>query len=202
LSFLATTSGRGETSLLKEVRTMPRVLALAVVVALTVTLAAASAAARPGSLSAEVVPDYRTVRDFVIRAAEKMPEADYGFKPTSEVRSFAQQVAHVADDQYNLCAPALGETRKAAYREIETTLSKKADLVAALRAAFAYCDRAYDSLTDAWGVEPAGGGSGRSRFGMLNWNLWHTWEHYGNMVVYLRLKGLVPPSSEKTPPSR
>jgi uncharacterized damage-inducible protein DinB len=140
--------------------------------------------------------DFRAVRDYVIRSAEKMPEADYLFKPTADVRSFAQQIAHIADDQYNLCAPAKGETRKAAYTDIENTLSTKAQLVPALRAAFAYCDAAYDSLTDASGAT-ATNYQGRTRFGMLNWNLWHTWEHYGNIVVYLRMKGLIPPSSER-----
>ncbi len=153
--------------------------------------------AQSNPLSADVKRDYKSVRDYFIRAAEKMPEADYGFKPSPDVRSFGQQVAHVADDQYNLCAPARGETRKAAYTEIENTLSKKADLVAALKEAFAYCDGAYDALTDASGAEIVNFGKGsRTRFAMLNWNLWHTWEHYGNVVVYLRMKGLVPPSSE------
>jgi uncharacterized damage-inducible protein DinB len=155
--------------------------------------------AQDNSLTADVKRDYRTVRDYFIRAAEKMPEANYGFKPSPEVRSFGQQVAHVADDQYNLCSPAKGETRKAAYTEIEKTLSKKVDLVAALKDAFAYCDAAYDALTDTTGAEIVETGKGgRSRFSMLNWNLWHTWEHYGNIVVYLRMKGLVPPSSDRT----
>lgn len=148
-------------------------------------------------LSAEVKGDYKRVRDYFIRAAEKMPDENYGFRPSPDVRTFAQQVAHVADDQYNLCAPAKGETRKAAYTAIEDSLSKKAELVAALKDAFAYCDGAYDALTDASGAEPAASGRRRSKFGMLNWNLWHTWEHYGNVVVYLRMKGLVPPSSER-----
>jgi uncharacterized damage-inducible protein DinB len=149
------------------------------------------------SLTADVRSDYRLVRDYVIRAAEKMAAADYAFRPTPEVRTFAQQVAHVADDQYNLCAPARGETRKAPYTAIETSLSAKAELVPALKEAFAYCDAAYDALTDLSGAEPSLGRD-RNRFSMLNWNLWHTWEHYGNMVVYLRMKGLVPPSSEKS----
>ena len=154
----------------------------------------------PDALSKDVKQDYRTVRDFVVRAAEKMPEADYAFKPTPEVRSFGQQVAHVADDQYNLCAPARNETRKDAYTAIETSLSKKADLVRALKDAFAYCDMAYDALNDRNGSDMVTFGKGpRTRFAMLNWNLWHTWEHYGNVVVYLRIKGLVPPSSERTP---
>jgi hypothetical protein len=168
--------------------------------ALAIALAGGATIGRQQSspLSADVKKDYVTVRDYFIRAAEEMPDADYGFRPSPEVRTFAQQVAHVADDQYNLCAPAKGETRKAAYRAIETTLSSKPDLVAALRAAFAYCDGAYDALTDASGAEMASD-KGRTKFAMLNWNLWHTWEHYGNIVVYLRIKGLVPPSSAPMP---
>jgi uncharacterized damage-inducible protein DinB len=156
---------------------------------------AARAGAQANPLSAELRADYRTIRDYFIRAAEEMPEADYGFKPSPDVRSFGQQVAHVADDQYNLCAPAKGETRTAAYRAIEQSLSTKSELVAALKAAFAYCDAAYDAITDSGGIAVVAGQQ-RTRFGMLNWNLWHTWEHYGNVVVYLRLKGLVPPSSQ------
>ena len=123
------------------------------------------------------------IRDYFIRAAEKMPEADYGFRPAPDIRSFGQQIAHVADDQYNLCAPAKGETRKAAYTEIENTLSKKDDLIVALKQAFVYCDGAYDALTDASGAELVNFSKGRiTRFAMLNWNLWHTWEHYGNIT--------------------
>ena len=174
---------------------MNRTLAVALLVA--VARGATPGWAQGSPLSAEVKSDYSTVRDYFIRAAEEMPEADYSFRPTPDVRTFAQQVAHVADDQYNLCAPAKGETRQAAYRAIENSLSAKADLLAALRAAFAYCDGAYDALTDASGTAMVGSGQRtRTRFGMLNWNLWHTWEHYGNVVVYLRLKGLVPPSSQ------
>jgi len=167
--------------------------------ALTVAITGGGALMAQGNpLSADVKRDYKSVRDYFIRAAEKMPEADYGFRPSPDVRSFAQQVAHVADDQYNLCAPAKGEIRKAAYTDIEDRLSKKKDLVPALKEAFAYCDGAYDALTDASGAEIVKSNKGgRTRFSMLNWNLWHTWEHYGNVVVYLRMKGLVPPSSEK-----
>src|SRR5258708_17753243 len=174
---------------------MNRSTVLAIV--LTTVGLATDARAQSTTLTADVKTDYKTVRDSFIRAAEKMPEGDYAFKPTPDVRSFGQQIAHVADDQYNLCAPARNETRKNAYTQIENTLSKKADLVTAMKKAFAYCDSAYDALTDASGAESVA--NGRTRFAMLNWNLWHTWEHYGNVVVYLRMKGLVPPSSEKTP---
>jgi uncharacterized damage-inducible protein DinB len=151
-------------------------------------------------LSASVKADYTTVKDYFLRSAEKMPEVDYSFKPTPEVRSFGQLIAHVADDQYNLCAPVKGEIRHAAYSEIEHTVTGKTDLVNALQKAFAYCDGAYDSLTDASATDTVKfNNRDKTKFAMLNWNTWHTWEHYGNVVVYLRLKGLVPPSSEKKP---
>src|SRR5689334_10227862 len=124
-------------------------------VILTLLLAAQGVAANPNPLSTGLRTDYQTVRDYFIRSAEKMPEADYAFKPSPDVRTFAQQIAHVADDQYNLCAPALGEQRKAAYQAIEKSLSTKAELVPALKEAFAYCDRAYDTLTDASGAQPS-----------------------------------------------
>jgi hypothetical protein len=155
--------------------------------------------AQHDALTTDVRTDYHSIRDYFIRAAEKMPESDYGFKPTPEVRSFGQQIAHVADDQYNLCAPAKGDMREEAYRYIETTFSTKADLVAHLKAAFAYCDGAYDSLNDASAAKPSAR-PGKTNFEMLNRNLWHTWEHYGNIVVYLRMKGIVPPTSEPSKP--
>jgi uncharacterized damage-inducible protein DinB len=157
---------------------------------------AAPCAAQSNPLTTDVRRDYAQVRDYVLRSAEKMPAEKYAFKPSPDVRTFAQQIAHIADDQYNLCAGVRGETRKEAYQAIEQSLSQKDELVAALKTAFAYCDVAYDALTDASGVKRPAGGRRTTNFSMLNWNLWHTWEHYGNIVVYLRINGLVPPSSE------
>jgi len=168
-----------------------------VVIAMAVGLPAAVAARQNNPLAGELRGDYTTIRDYVVRAAEKMPETKYAFRPSPDVRTFAQQIAHVADDQYNLCAPARGESRKAPYTDIENRLSTKAALVPALKQAFAYCDVAYDALTDAAAAQKPFGGQRATKFGALNWNLWHTWEHYGNMVVYLRMNGLVPPSSER-----
>lgn len=145
----------------------------------------------------EMRADYRSVRNYMIRSAEKMPGADYDFRPAPDVRTFAQQIAHVADDQYNLCAPVRGERRNARYREIELTLTTKEELVTALKKSFEYCDAAYDSVTPRSAAEIVPfGKTSRTRLSMLNWNTWHTWEHYGNLVVYFRVKRMVPPSSE------
>jgi uncharacterized damage-inducible protein DinB len=159
-------------------------------------LVAGMVGAQDNPVSSSIQRDYRSVRNLVIRAAEKMPADKYAFKPSPDVRSFAQQIAHMADDQYNLCGPARGDVRKAAYTAIEDSMSTKEQLVPAIKEAFAYCDAAMDALTDASGAAPISGGKRPNRFSTLNWNLWHTWEHYGNIVVYLRMNGIVPPSSE------
>ena len=90
---------------------------------------------------------YGFVKNVLLRSAEKMPEENYSFKPTESVRSFGQVLGHVADAQYLFCSKALGETNPAL--KIEQTKTSKADLIAALKDAFAYCDKAYDSMTDA-----------------------------------------------------
>lgn len=175
---------------------MKYVLALGLIFATSAVGAQTSPRADANSFTSDIRRDYRTVRDYFVRAAEKMPGDKYAFRPSPDVRTFAQQIAHVADDQYNLCAPAQGAERNAAYRDIESRLSTKAELVPALKDAFAYCDKVYDATTDAASLAPPNSTMRPTRFSYLNWNLWHTWEHYGNIVVYLRMNGLVPPSSE------
>ena len=150
-------------------------------------------------LSNEARADFASIRDYVTRAAEKMPAAKYDYRPVPEVRTFGQIIAHVADDQFNLCAPVKGETRHDAYSQIEHTITTKAALVDTLKKAFAYCDAAYAPIADATAAEAVHmGKSTRSRLAMLQWNVWHTWEHYGNLVTYLRINHIVPPSSEPT----
>ena len=84
---------------------------------------------------------------WVLGSAEKMPEENYSFKPADTVRSFGQIIGHVADAQYLFCSIALGEKNPGL--KIEQTKASKADLIAALKDAFAYCDKAYDAMTDA-----------------------------------------------------
>src|SRR5712692_1760895 len=141
---------------------------------------------------------YGGVKNILLRSAEKMPEENYNFKPTDAVRSFGQVVGHVADAQYLSCSIVLGEKNPAP--KIEQTKTSKADLIAALKDAFAYCDKAYDGMTDASATQMVklfGGDMPKPI--VLTVNDMHASEHYGNLVVYLRLKNIVPPSSEPAP---
>jgi uncharacterized damage-inducible protein DinB len=141
---------------------------------------------------------YGFVSGAVIRAAEKMPEENYSFKPTPEVRSFGQLVGHAADANYMFCSQASGEANP--MKDIEKTKTSKADLVSAMKDAVAYCNKAFDNMTDANGSEMVKFGNFTvAKLSLLSLNTAHTDEHYGNMVTYLRLKGIVPPTSEKPP---
>lgn len=144
---------------------------------------------------------YSFVSNAVIGAAQKMPEENYSFKPTPDVRSFGQLVGHVADANYMFCSLASGEANP--MKGIEKTKTSKADLVAAVKDAVAYCNKAFDSMTDAKGSEMVKFMNlNMARLTLMSLNTAHTDEHYGNMVTYLRIKGIVPPTSENPPAQR
>lgn len=141
---------------------------------------------------------YSFVSGAAIGAAQKMPEENYSFKPTPEVRSFGQLVGHVADANYNFCALASGEPNPG--KGIEKTKTSKADLVAALKDAVVYCNKAFDGMSDAKGSEMVKFMNfNMAKLTVFTLNTAHTDEHYGNMVTYLRMKGIVPPTSENQP---
>ncbi len=145
---------------------------------------------------------YGFVSNAVIGAAQKMPEENYSFKPTPEVRTFGQLVGHVADANYMFCSKASGEANPST-GSIEKTKTSKADLVAALKDAVAYCNKAFDGMTDAKGSEMMQMFSYHlAKLTVFSLNTAHTDEHYGNMVTYLRIKGIVPPTSENAPPAQ
>jgi uncharacterized damage-inducible protein DinB len=157
------------------------------------TPAAAPAIPNPISLSEKGF--YMNVRGNVTAAAEKMSEENYAFKPTPDVRTFGQLVGHVADAQYMFCSMALGETNPAP--GIEKSKTSKADLVQALKDSNAYCDKAYNAMTDADAATLVSlFGRKMAKLMALSINTAHDDEHYGNMVTYMRLKGVIPPSSE------
>lgn len=131
----------------------------------------------------------------ILRSAEQMPEEKYGFKPTEGVRSFGQIVGHVADSGYVFCSMALGE--KNPRPQVEKNKTTKAELIAALKESFAYCDKAY-AMDEAKAAEMIKlMGKDAPRFGALHVNNVHGSEHYGNLVTYLRMNGLVPPTSDQ-----
>jgi uncharacterized damage-inducible protein DinB len=152
-----------------------------------------------GPVMTATVPEYERVKEYLLRSAEQMPEEHYAFKPTPAVRSFGELVGHVAATQYVFCAAARNEANPRA-EEFEKTRTAKVGLVAALRASFEYCDIAF-KMTDAQATAKVTIPNWGERFplSILVLNIAHDNEHYGNVVTYLRLKGLVPPSSQPAP---
>jgi uncharacterized damage-inducible protein DinB len=147
-------------------------------------------------LSAFTKRVYGFQKSVLLRSAEKMPEENYSFKPVDTVRSYGQIIGHLADGQYLFCSSASGE--KNPKLKIEKTKTSKADLIAALKAAFAYCDKVYDGMTDASGAQIVKlFGTDTPKLGALSFNNVHNMEHYGNLVTYMRIKGIVPPTSEQ-----
>lgn len=144
--------------------------------------------------SADARRAYEDVKSNILKSAEKMPEENFSFKPAPRVRTFGQILGHLAEEQYLYCGTAKGE-RKAA--DVEKTKTAKADLLSALQEAFAYCDAVYAALTDTTAAQPVQiGQSRRTRLDVLWGNTLHDTSHYGNLVTYLRIKGIVPPSTE------
>lgn len=145
------------------------------------------------ALVGSVAPLLETVKGYIIASAEQMPENRYGYRPTPEVRTFGQIVGHVAMTQYWFCNAATGQTREPENYE---ELTAKADLVAAITSAFNYCAGAY-AIDDAMAMgEVELWGETGTRLWVLAYNATHAWEHYGNLVTYMRANGLVPPSSQ------
>jgi uncharacterized damage-inducible protein DinB len=155
---------------------------------------AAKPAPPPMTASAGIKNLYTTVKGYIVAAAEAMPEEHYAFKPTPEVRSFGELLGHIANSNYIFCA-APKKTANPNKADIEKTVTAKVALVAAVKESFAFCDSAYE-VADAGLTEMVKSGQREVGAGYpLAFNVAHDFEHYGNIVTYMRLKGLVPPSS-------
>ena len=146
---------------------------------------------------------YTTNRNYLTRAAEKMPEDLYGLRPGAqmEVRTFGQILGHLANLNFMWCSQAKGEKNPAQGHDFERAATK-AEFVKGLHDALTYCDGAYGALTDAAGMETIpitqedGSQTQSLRISLLVMNYGHNNEHYGNLVTYMRIKSIVPPSSE------
>jgi uncharacterized damage-inducible protein DinB len=143
---------------------------------------------------------WNSVKNNYLKSADQMPEADYSFKPTPDVRSFGEIIAHVAGANYLICSGANGEKTPHAEDEFEKNAKTKADIVKAAKESIAYCDAAFTAATDkSLGamVSAPFGPPQQPRAALLILNVGHVNEHYGNLVTYFRLKKMVPPSSQR-----
>ena len=157
---------------------------------------AAPALAQSKALAESLARMHTGVAVNVVDAAEKMPDAAFDFQPTKVVRSFGGFVGHIANASYSDCSRAKGEANPNK-EDFEKPLAKAA-LVAAIKGATAYCDAVYKAQTDASLSELITLGQNQQPRGqLLIQNVSHSNEHYGNLVTYMRLKGLVPPSTER-----
>jgi uncharacterized damage-inducible protein DinB len=157
--------------------------------------ACATALYAQNPFSGGVKQNYTAIKNNLLKGAEKMSDADYSYKPAPESRTYGEVVTHIAAVQAALCGMAKGESK-----QIDDKKTSKADAVATLKAAFDYCDPVYESLTDATGAETAKMfGRDTNKFSIPNFGVVHDNEMYGTMAVYLRAKGVVPPSSEPRP---
>jgi len=144
---------------------------------------------------AAVAPLYDGVKGWLIASAEQMPEENYSYRPTPEVRSFGELMGHVANANFMFCSGAMGEQNPNSTDYEKAT--SKAEVVEGINAAFAYCDSAYQMSEAKAMEETTFFGQAGSRLWVLMFNVSHDWEHYGNVVTYMRLNGMVPPSSQR-----
>ena len=167
---------------------------IAAAMLLTLPVFAQAPAAAPATPTSDLKAFWTQIKTNIAKSAEKMPEENYAFKPSPDVRSFGQLIGHVADANYMICGAAKGEQKMVG---VEKSKTAKADLITALNESAAYCDAVFDALTDKSAGEVIKMfGRERTRMGALSMNVAHDFEHYGNLVTYMRMKGLVPPSSE------
>lgn len=172
---------------------MTRQLTAVALAALILSPAAAFAQATP--FTEAVKAQLGQIKTPITRTAEKVGEDLYAFKPTPEVRSLGQLIGHIADGNYGICGMASG--LKPTASGIEKSTTSKAALQKALADSFTFCEQALASMDDKKAVETIKAfGTVQPRLMVLAFNNSHLNEHYGNLVTYMRLKGIVPPSSE------
>jgi len=157
-----------------------------------VALLAQAGPADPGI--AALRENWKGMIQYITKAAEELSEADYAYRPVETVRTFGQIIGHVAGSQNLMCAAALGDAQPAE-DAVERAATTKAALVKALQESTAYCEKAYAITPAAASASVDLFGQPMTRYGAITLNAVHDGEHYGNIVTYMRMKGMVPPSS-------
>jgi uncharacterized damage-inducible protein DinB len=151
--------------------------------------------------TAGVKAQFTAINDFIVRSAQKVPESLYAFQPTPEVRTVGQLFGHIADAYFSMCSTAGGGTPPRT--GIEQSVKTKADLTKALSEGAAYCQSVIAGMNDKKGAETVPFYFGPTpRLSVLYFSVTHSYEHYGNLVTYMRLNKIVPPSSETPAPAR
>src|SRR5687768_1879811 len=178
---------------------MKRIAFLLPLLFATPAAAQQAASANPAVAVTAAKGMWEAMTNYITAAAEQMPEADYAFRPAPNVRTFGEMIGHVAGAQAMICAAALGE-KGGAEDDIEKTAKTKAALIAALRNTTQYCQRAYAQADASTAASTTLFGRSMPRMNALAMNATHNAEHYGNLVTYLRIRGMVPPSSQPMPP--
>ena len=154
----------------------------------------------PHSASAQSVTSsllglFEVTRGNIMASAQMLDEELYAFRPTDEVRSMGELFAHIANAQYLFCSSAAGESSPAT-ENFEETRTTKASIIEALEMGFGYCERVFSEMTDEKGAGAVTFfGGPNTAHGVLAFNSAHNYEHYGNLVTYMRLNGITPPSS-------
>ena len=171
---------------------MKRILALSGVILLATAVPALAQKALAEALARNAANTFRNL----VESAEKMPEADYSFQATKDTRTFAGFVGHTINAAYNNCSRAKGEPNP--NKDDLEKLTDKAKLVEAAKAVQAYCDAVYAAQTDASLAEMVAAGQNQVPRGQLLIGvISHNMNEYGQKVILMRLKGIVPPSTER-----
>jgi DinB superfamily len=178
-------------------RRMYLIYAMAGLMLSGVAFGQAPAAAQPTGPAGEVQGSYARLKVNILKAADGMPAENFQFRPTPDIRTFARVVNHITEAQLHSCGAA-NHTAADALAKVPPETADKAVIVEALKASYAECDKAFAALTDANLSEMlAAGPAKRSRIGLMWGTVSHDNEQYATLALYMRLKGLVPPSSEK-----
>ncbi len=164
-------------------------------VALTALLALPAGLSAQNPIRDSMKGVFEVTRTNIMATARELTPEQYAYRPTPEVRTAGQILAHIADGQYAFCSSAAGEGMPV-QESMEQTRTTKPRILEALEQSFAYCDRVFGQVTDATGGQQVNlFGAPNTRLGALSFNSAHNYEHYGNLVTYMRMNGIVPPSS-------
>jgi uncharacterized damage-inducible protein DinB len=181
-------------------------VAFALALAIGVTSVAAQAPATPRpptTFTAYLKGQYATVKANLTGSADKMPAEHFGFRPSPDVMTYSELLGHLMNTQYGYCNAVKGGPSPAAGRDFMKTTDKAA-MIQIVKDSFAYCDDAFAGLTEANALEMISVGVAPNqrqigRANQLTQLVVHGNEHYGNLVTYMRIKGVVPPSSTPAP---